>query len=328
MLLAAALPIGLSSTGCAGTADVDDPSAGGASAGAGGASAGAALCSRAELMPASGCGPFTVSVPLSCIDTARATATTSFADPHCSEICGHPGSYCTVNTVTAQAVSLSCASYCGAGGGGRRPAGLQSEPAETAGLGGYFAELAHLEAASINAFRMLRDELHLHGAPKRLVRAAGRAARDETRHARATAALARRFGANPVQARVAPHTPKSLEAMAIDNAAEGCVRETFGALLATWQARTASNPLVRAAMARIARDETRHAALSWSVARWLDTRLSSESRRRVEIARQHAVRDVLDNANGPSAGFADAAGLPGAEVAAQLAQEMQRALWS
>ena len=52
---------------------------------------------------------------------------------------------------------------------------------------------------------------------------------------------------------------RELEAIAIENAVEGCVRESFGALLATWQAKTAGDARVRAAMKRIARDETRHA---------------------------------------------------------------------
>jgi hypothetical protein len=252
-----------------------------------------------------------------------------FDASHCSAICG-TGASCEVTASTDQAVSISCYLQCGvAGSGGRRPAGLQwSEPGGATGPGGYFAELARLEAASVAAFRTLRDELHLQGAPKKLVRAAGRAARDEVRHARATAALARRFGAEPRCARVEARAPKSLEAMAIENAAEGCVRETFGALLATWQARAAGDPVVRAAMMRIARDETRHAALSWRVARWLDTRLDPEARLRVEVAKRQAVRQVLDSANGASASFADVAGLPSAQVTAQLAHEMQRALWS
>jgi hypothetical protein len=81
---------------------------------------------------------------------------------------------------------------------GRRPAGL-GEPLHFEGcaIGGYFADVARLEAASVTAFRILRDELRVHEAPKKLVRAAARAACDEIRHTRATGALARRFGAHP-----------------------------------------------------------------------------------------------------------------------------------
>src|SRR3989442_1726027 len=72
----------------------------------------------------------------------------------------------------------------GEGGG---PPGLEAEPMPTrADLGGYFATMASLEAASVGAFRALRTELRAHGAPRALVRAAERAARDEIRHARMT----------------------------------------------------------------------------------------------------------------------------------------------
>jgi hypothetical protein len=117
----------------------------------------------------------------------------------------------------------------------------------------YLAEMARLEAASVHAFRHSKRELVAHGAPRALVRAAERAARDEIRHARMAAALTRRYGSTP-----APHEMKtvpirSLEAMAIENAVEGCVRETLGALIATWQAACAKDPVIRSALARIAR---------------------------------------------------------------------------
>jgi len=54
--------------------------------------------------------------------------------------------------------------------------------------------------------------------------------------------------------------------VALENAVEGCVRETYGALIATRQAEAASDPVVRRAMRKIAADETAHAALSWDVA--------------------------------------------------------------
>jgi demethoxyubiquinone hydroxylase (CLK1/Coq7/Cat5 family) len=55
---------------------------------------------------------------------------------------------------------------------------------------------------------------------------------------------------------------RSLEAIALDNVSEGCVRELYGALVATYQARVARDPEVRAVVTRIAREETQHAALS------------------------------------------------------------------
>jgi hypothetical protein len=37
----------------------------------------------------------------------------------------------------------------------------------------------------------------------------------------------------------APFSPRSLEAMVLENARERCVRETYGAVVVGWQARTA-----------------------------------------------------------------------------------------
>ena len=53
-----------------------------------------------------------------------------------------------------------------------------------------------------------------------------------------------------------------------ENAREGCVRETFGALIAMHQAERAGDPIIRRAMRRIAEEETRHAELAWEVASW------------------------------------------------------------
>src|SRR5260221_14585061 len=111
-----------------------------------------------------------------------------------------------------------------------------------------------------------------------------RAARDELRHARAARAMGRRFGGTyaPPRATTQPH--RSLVAIAIENAREGCVRETFGALTAAYQAAKARDPQVRATMGRIARDEIRHAALSWQLDHWLVSRLDRRGREEVASA--------------------------------------------
>jgi hypothetical protein len=163
----------------------------------------------------------------------------------------------------------------------------------TTPLGAFFASMAREERASIAAFERLRTELWAHGAPAHLVRAAERARRDEARHARTMARLARRHGGEigPDEAKKA-HAVRELEAVARENAVEGCVRETFAALLARWQGEHAEDEEVRAAFARIARDEARHAALAWAVAAWSDELLDAGGRRRVRRARAAAVRAV------------------------------------
>jgi hypothetical protein len=178
------------------------------------------------------------------------------------------------------------------GGGGRRPVGLRRPSGATprSPAGAYFAQMAHDEAASVHAFERMQGELSRFGAPSALVDAAERSARDETRHARMMSRRARALGAHVMPARVRRASSRTLEAVARENAVEGCVQETFGALLMRWQASHARDPSHRRLFARVASDETRHAALSWEVARWADARLDPRARARVAAARSRAVR--------------------------------------
>lgn len=180
-------------------------------------------------------------------------------------------------------------------GVGRKPRGLAvpaSRRTNENALGNYFANAAHLEAASVHAFRILRRELLSFGAPKNLLDAAQRAERDEVRHARMTTRIARAHGSTPPKVRVKRSANRSLEAVATENAVEGCVRETFGALVAMWQAERASDAGVADAMKTIAIDETRHAELAWNVAAWADFALDAKARERVNAAKMKAIRDL------------------------------------
>ena len=212
---------------------------------------------------------------------------------------------------------------------GRRPMGLRlrSRP-EQRELGAYFARSAELEAASVHAFEILQRELASNGAPVSLLTRAVEAGRDEVRHARSVARLARRFGGRARWPHVArASAPRSLEDVALENAVEGCVRETFGALIAAHQARCAGSRRVRTLYARIARDETRHAALSLDVAAWAAPRLSAAARRRLDTASRRALEALRASLQAP---FAEAlitgAGLPRPEVATDLLQQLQQAL--
>jgi rubrerythrin len=202
--------------------------------------------------------------------------------------------YNNVTVEAGQPATIACGTCAGTG---RRPAGLSGrrKAAKTPrdGLRAHFEDAAYLEAASVFAFERLRDELAAFGAPAELVKVAERSAREEERHARVTARLARAYGGRPEPARVTRARPRSLEAMARENAVEGCVRETFGAMVATWQAANATDARVRRSMKRIARDETRHAALAWAVARWAESRLDRKARTRVARARAAAHRELL-----------------------------------
>lgn len=204
---------------------------------------------------------------------------------------------------------------------GRRPRGFRDRGARgTSALGAYFAQIAALEAASVDAFLILARDLRAHRAPRRLVQRALRAARDEQRHTKLMSELARAHGGVVPAATARPWRRRSLIDVARENAVEGCVRETFGALLASYQARHAPSAAVREAMAVIARDETQHAILAHDVHRWTSGKLPVDERRRV---RRSALR-ARQKLGAPPA-FVEA-GLPDARSARMLASALHRAL--
>jgi hypothetical protein len=214
---------------------------------------------------------------------------------------------------------------------GRRPGGLvPPERPGAAALGEYLAVMAHLEAASVRAFEVLEPELRRLGAPAELVLAARRSAGDEVRHARATASLARGRGVDVPPVRVAPRRgSRSLASLAVENAVEGCVRETFGALVARWQAGHAADRRIARTMARIAADETRHAALAWAIAAWAEPRLDARSRRAVRAARRSAVQALRREAQvAPPGVLVRRAGLPTPQCSRALLGALDVALWS
>ena len=140
--------------------------------------------------------------------------------------------------------------------------------------------------------------------------------------------LAEREGATVSEVTAAPSGVRSLEEIAIENAVEGCVRETFGAAVAMMQGERAGDTRVRRAMKRIAPDETRHAELAW-VARWVDTRLDAAGRRRVRSAREEAVQALTREAEGePDATVSRRLGMPGARQVHRVLAELRASLWS
>ncbi len=54
----------------------------------------------------------------------------------------------------------------------------------------------------------------------------------------------------------------------MENAVEGCVRETYGAVRGLVEAQTSRDRGIRHARKSIAADECRHAELAWAVHAW------------------------------------------------------------
>jgi hypothetical protein len=212
---------------------------------------------------------------------------------------------------------------------GRRPATLLAEPPHRARTSGEaLAHAAYLEAASVAAFLDLAVQLEAHGAPRALVRELRRAARDEVRHTRDVAALARARGAEPAALRLADAAPRSLIAIALENAREGCVRETWGAACAVVQSMRATDREIRRTMNTIARDELRHAQLSWDLANWLASRLTPEELARVRGERAHALAELqAELQSDPPEAWRAALGLPTRDEAQAILQAMSADVW-
>ncbi len=201
-------------------------------------------------------------------------------------------------------------------GNGRRPRGLERPEPErhTDSVASWLAMAARLEAASVTAFRALALELHAHGAPSALVARAESAAEDEIRHAAAMGSLARRRGAFPTVPRSAPFVQRTLGDLAADNAAEGVVRETYGAAVALLGAKRAAESDVRRALVTIAREELGHAALALRIAQWARPRLNAEERALHDRALVAAVAELRREiaSTEPDAALRAAVGLPSA----------------
>lgn len=142
------------------------------------------------------------------------------------------------------------------------------------------------------AFEELAKDLTRLQAPAQLVAACLRAARQEVAHARTVGVLARRRGAEPPAVQVRQRALPSRLELALHNAVEGVVRESYGALQAIVSGRAARAEDVRLAMAGIAVDESEHAEVALQITAWLHTRLSAEELLQVSRARDAAIAEL------------------------------------
>lgn len=211
---------------------------------------------------------------------------------------------------------------------GRPPAGLRLEhlPTPTT-VARYFAATAYLEAASALAFDDLAEQLTRHGAPAALRARCRRAARDERFHQRALGRLGGDDFASLAAAELPARAAPSLCELALENVAEGCVVETYSALVMAYQARHAATPQLRRLLARVARDERRHALLSWDILAWSLRRLAaathehlSEHLRRAR-ARLEAMLPQLQSE------LRAELGLPDVQVAMAMLRSLDAELW-
>ena len=212
---------------------------------------------------------------------------------------------------------------------GRRPEGLPPASRVPQTSGEWLAEVARLEAASVPAFERLARELAAHRAPETLVRRARRAMRDEIRHARVMRSLARVRGARPVEVDARALPIRDLAEIARENAIEGCVAETIGAIVATRQAAHARDASIRFALTRIAHDETRHAELAWDVLEWsLDRQTRRDREETLSALRRAATETTAASITLESPTIRDELGLPDRAAADAILGVARNLLWS
>jgi hypothetical protein len=202
---------------------------------------------------------------------------------------------------------------------GRRPLGHAE--AETDDC---LAAMASLEAASVVAFEQLATQLEGFGAAPSLIDRCRAAADDERAHARWLTALAEQRGAS-VPTPLHEPAPASLLEVALHNAVEGCVHETFAALLAMARAQLAPTPTLRMLFAKLGADETRHGQLAWDIHVWLLEQLETDAAKRVIAAQREALR-MLPARAGALADASRELGTPPRELSEALAVQLSERL--
>lgn len=176
---------------------------------------------------------------------------------------------------------------------GRRHASWAQREAPTGTdlAGRWLADAAANEAASVHSFRSLSRELRRCGIRSSL--ALRRAARQEIGHARLLGRLAKARGCErPTQSYVFGNA-RSLVEIALENAREGCVAETYAALVALHQAEAAGDQEFQRAFVTIAREEAEHAELAWALHAELREKLTPSERHRLDAALELAI-DALE----------------------------------
>lgn len=207
--------------------------------------------------------------------------------------------------------------------GGRATEGLSPSSRTTADDREPYTAMAHLEAVSVIAFERLTRELEHLGAPRELVSAARKAVLDERRHAQVVGELARSRGGGSIAIHCdfsnAP--PRDLTTIALENAREGCVRESFAALLCAYAASASPDPDVRRIMRDIARDEAEHAAFSWTMHAWARTRVTREEAARLDAEIERGFEELSRTIDRELSAFAWAGASP--QVARRLVAKLR-----
>lgn len=136
-----------------------------------------------------------------------------------------------------------------------------------------------VEHASVASFARATLELMQAAAPPDLIAASQHAALDEIEHAKLTLSLASRYAPAslepahlPAPSRASvPASAPDLASLALSVLEEGVIGESVACLALQRALDTCAFPSIRAVLATLLDDESRHAALAWATLRWAIT---------------------------------------------------------
>lgn len=136
-----------------------------------------------------------------------------------------------------------------------------------------WAQEAASEHASVASFARFTLHCLALGAPEDIVRAAQQAGLDEVDHARTAFAFASAYAGRelrPGRLDLRGSLDGAVDPIDVASrvAAESCIAETVSALLVLAARDSATDPIVKAALSRIAAEEKEHVLLGWRYLRW------------------------------------------------------------
>jgi hypothetical protein len=160
---------------------------------------------------------------------------------------------------------------------GDRPATPDLDAATRQALAALWLHDAQKEHASVPAFSRISWLLAAVGAPAELMAWSHRAALEEIEHAQKCFALAAGYGGIAYTVEPMPELlaggldceADALVTLATESLGDGCQLEDFNADVAAECAGVCEEPVTRAVLEQIAREERSHAEFSWAVLQWL-----------------------------------------------------------
>ena len=218
---------------------------------------------------------------------------------------------------------------------GRMPNGLvrgnspATPQASVNTLGQYLSDMATMETAAITAFYYLSKELEAYHAPQGLIDRAKQAVIEESRLAEMASLLAASYDGVAAEVTVDEFSLRPLYDIALENAVEGCINETFAAACGLWQSEQAQLDTFREVIAHITDEELGHAELSWDIHQWIMPQLSEAEQRRIQQAQVEAIENLLFEFKQESDPVLQAAfGLPSKQDAAVLFKQLKNSVWA